>query len=318
MLTPKYKCWLGLLLLGISFCQSRSTYETIEAPFPVDSLLVPLPPAPPVTFIYDLENPTEQIDLPGELKEISGLSYHLADSCLYTHNDESGTIYKISTSTGNILDRWSFAGPGDYEGIEVINRHVYVTESKGNIWDFNLDTQTPVGLIKTELSQANDVEGLSSLPGTDLLLMACKGKNTAGKKIPGDALYKSLYTFNLIDSTLQLFCTLSQDTLKAFVNKYLILEGKKLEKRLNRIAEFSPSGVAIHPLSGQTFIISSVGNSLVVLNKEKILEHIIFLKDDFFNQPEGICFDQAGRLFISNEGDEFTRSQLLIYDPVPQ
>lgn len=316
MLTPKYFWWVGLFIIGIAFCQSSPSTETTEPIFPLDSLLVTLPLSKPETFNYNLENPSKQIELPGDLKEISGLSYDAADSSIYTHNDETGTIFKISSTSGEIVNRWPFAGPGDYEGIEVRHGQVYITESKGNIWTFDLASQSSAGEIKTALSQSNDVEGLVALPNSNTLLLACKGKNTPGKKLPGDALYKSVYALNLVDSSLHLFFTLSQDTLKTFVNKYLGLEGKKLEKRLSRISEFSPSGIAIHPLSGDIYILSSVENTLVVLDEKKLIKHILFLKEDFFNQPEGICFDQIGRLFISNEGDDFTPSQLLIFDPL--
>ena len=66
--------------------------------------------------------------------------------------------------------------------------------------------------------------------------------------------------------------------------------------------DFKPSGIAIHPMTGQIYMISSVGKLLVVLNKNRDLSAKYALDKDVFKQPEGICFSPDGDLYISNEG----------------
>ena len=67
---------------------------------------------------------------------------------------------------------------------------------------------------------------------------------------------------------------------------------------------FQPSGIAVHPVSGNIYIIASVGNLLMVYSRESIMLAMIKLRTKYFPQPEGICFSPDGSLYISNEGDE--------------
>jgi hypothetical protein len=65
---------------------------------------------------------------------------------------------------------------------------------------------------------------------------------------------------------------------------------------------FKPSGIAVHPLDGEIYIISSVGKLLIILNREGKVQDVKELDPAIFRQPEGICFSPAGDMFISNEG----------------
>jgi DNA-binding beta-propeller fold protein YncE len=60
--------------------------------------------------------------------------------------------------------------------------------------------------------------------------------------------------------------------------------------------------LAIHPFTRDIYVIASVGKLLVVLNPEGKIKHVIKLPVSVFKQPEGIAFDSAGNLFITNEG----------------
>jgi DNA-binding beta-propeller fold protein YncE len=79
-------------------------------------------------------------------------------------------------------------------------------------------------------------------------------------------------------------------------------------KELNEktgIDKFMPAGLAVQPVTGYIFIISAVGNSLVVVNRDGNLLYAEKLEKKKFRQPEGICFSSDGKaLFISNEGQE--------------
>jgi len=65
---------------------------------------------------------------------------------------------------------------------------------------------------------------------------------------------------------------------------------------------FQPSGIAVHPVSNEYYIVASVGKLLIVLGRDFEILSITKLDKRFFKQPEGICFDESGTLFISNEG----------------
>jgi DNA-binding beta-propeller fold protein YncE len=60
--------------------------------------------------------------------------------------------------------------------------------------------------------------------------------------------------------------------------------------------------VAVDPLTGDVYVIASVGNIMVVIDRESDVKQIELLKEKTFRQPEGITFNAAGDLFISSEG----------------
>jgi uncharacterized protein YjiK len=65
---------------------------------------------------------------------------------------------------------------------------------------------------------------------------------------------------------------------------------------------FSPSGIAIHPNTELVYILSSVGKLLVILTPNGSIHHIEKLNKEIHKQPEGICFEKDGTLWISTEG----------------
>ena len=79
-----------------------------------------------------------------------------------------------------------------------------------------------------------------------------------------------------------------------------MLEKKDLNKK--RHIPFKPSGLAVHPKTGFTFVIGTVGKMMVILDKDGELHDLIPLDPKIFLQPEGICFSPNGDLYISSEG----------------
>ena len=65
---------------------------------------------------------------------------------------------------------------------------------------------------------------------------------------------------------------------------------------------FSPSAIAINPLTGNIYVTSSVGKMLLILDPEGQIMHIEKLSKKVHPQPEGLCFAPDGALYISNEG----------------
>ena len=71
--------------------------------------------------------------------------------------------------------------------------------------------------------------------------------------------------------------------------------------RKGKIREFDPSAIAYDPSSKSFYILSADYLIVVVTPKGKLLE-VVFLDPDMYRQPEGICFDAQGDLFLSSEG----------------
>ncbi len=65
--------------------------------------------------------------------------------------------------------------------------------------------------------------------------------------------------------------------------------------------KITPSGLAIHPISGNLYILSSPRKFLIEVKDYKTIKNVFSLDKSIFAQPEGICFAPDGTMYISNE-----------------
>ena len=251
---------------------------------------------------YNLDKPDQKIKLDMVLQEISALSYYKNKQLACLH-DEHGNIYIIGHETEKTERKIQVAGRGDFEGIEIIENVAYMLKSNGQLTKVvGFDDEKPKEITKqkTGLSTKNDCEGLGYDPQSNTLLIACKNKpylDKNNKKYKGK---RAVYEYDL-----------NKQKLKK-KPKYLIdlteiknTTGKK---------DFMPSGIAVHPVTHNIYIIASVGKLLIVLNRAGELIDFAHLNPKIFRQPEGICFSPDGKqLFISNEGRK-KRGNLLVFD----
>ncbi len=251
---------------------------------------------------YNFTSP-EIFNLPSKLKEISGLSFDFKKGELITINDEEGFVYNIHPQTGKLINHQKFSKKGDYEGIAMVKNKIVITESSGELFFFNPKKGETTN-IKTKFSSKNDIEGLCYDLEANQLLIACKGIPIEGKKKD-----KGIYSFNLKKRKLEKtpFLVIRYKELnKQLKNQYENITKKKLETYFKRIRVFAPSGIAIHPKTKDTYILSARGSSLIVYNSLKKIKQILFLNPKEIPQPEGICFDSSANLFISTEGQSTT------------
>jgi uncharacterized protein YjiK len=77
-----------------------------------------------------------------------------------------------------------------------------------------------------------------------------------------------------------------------------------------------PSGAAIHPITGEMYILASANNLLLITTTDGTIKEIYPLSKKKFKQPEGICFSPEGDMFISNEARGGRANIMhLSYDP---
>jgi uncharacterized protein YjiK len=252
----------------------------------------------PHTIYYNLDAPDFSVSLPNELDEISGLCY-LGPNEVYCVQDEKGHVYLLDLTKGKITKTYEFGSNGDYEGVSLVEDKVFVLKSNGNIYSFSDSGQNeniPSTKYSGELNEDFDAEGLCYDADKHRLLIACKGIAGKSKEMDGQ---KAIYAFDLIS--------------KSFSEKPVFLIPLKSLKSQDSFGEkladflggdnltFNPSGIAIHPISKELYIIASKGNRLVVLSADGQIVGTYQLPPKIFKQPEGICFDPKGNLIISNE-----------------
>ena len=265
---------------------------------------------PNYDFQYQLNQPDHSWELPKKLVEISGLSY-IDKNRLACVQDEKGNIYIFNLKSGEVERKINFGDDGDFEGIEIIEDDAWVLKSNGTLYkvkNFLKVVEPTAKKHTTALSGKNDAEGLAYDPIGQNLLIACKGHPFVDKKSGKE--FKAIYTFNLKTKLLDLkpFLLIKMDTIKYYKNYNTMTQmGVELLAYFDHAKgdlSFQPSGVAIHPISGNIYVLGSVGNLLLVFSREGEMMSIIDLKSKIHNQPEGICFGPDGTLYISNEGDE--------------
>ncbi|WP_461140593.1 SdiA-regulated domain-containing protein [Spirosoma pomorum] len=233
---------------------------------------------PPFTLPYALNQPDAKATLPKELKEISGLTYYKNDQLLCVE-DENAVVYVFDTKKQKIVKDFGFGGYGDFEGIEYVNGDIYALESNGTLHRFKPES-TQINRVQTDLPKNTEVEGLGYNPKTNRLLIAVKKGNERSDK--------AIYSYDIRHRT---------------VYKDVQLNDAQLNDAKIKPSTYQPSGIAVHPITGEWYILSSVAKRLIITNFEGKLIAAVPLDSPLFRQPEGICFAPNGDLYIASEGD---------------
>ncbi len=242
---------------------------------------------PPFALPYDLARPSLEIDLPAGLKEISGLAF-AGPGLLACVQDERAAIYHLALPAGEVAGEFEFGKDGDFEGVEILSNTAWALENDGDLYEIRDYARTDSSVEKHEnaLGKDNNVEGLGFDEGGQRLLLACKDDPGEDGQFQGT---RSIYAFDLRTKAL------------GAAPLYSIPIDEAAGGGQGR--SFHPSGVAVHPVTGEVYVIASKGNRLVVLAPGGELNASVKLPEKDFRQPEGICFSPSGDLFISNEGD---------------
>jgi hypothetical protein len=241
---------------------------------------------------YDVSKAV-RYNLPAELDEISGIFFYQKDSSLLAINDEIGRLYKIFLQVPLKIERWRFSDNGDYEDIALADSTFYVIKSKGKLEKFSFSGGSPSAVEEIELPQPGEkeFESLFYDEHNRRLVAICKECKSEDKgKMPVWFLDIGTGSFS------------SKDIDAAPILAQL---NDRTQKR------FKPSAAALHPLTGEWFVISSVNKGLAVLDRNGRFDNVYPLDPKLFKQPEGLTFTSNGDLIVSNEmGDEGTANIL--------
>lgn len=244
-------------------------------------------------FPFNFDQPDKVVDLPKDLKEISGLEAWKAEDEVLAIQDEDGILFILNTNTGHVKTRLPFGKDRDYEGVARKGDDIYVLERDGDIHHISYkegEEAYKSDKLESSFSYRNDTEGIGLDPVTGHLLIVPKEKEL---NRDNEGMHQhGIYGFNLGDSMLVSDPLFYVDELKV---------GEVVYGKTSRY-HFKPSGVAVDPVSKDIYVLASVGKILIVINRQSEIKHIELLKEKVFRQPEGLTFNDAGDLFISSEG----------------
>ena len=216
---------------------------------------------------YDFSKPSKIHELPEELKEVSGIVY-LENDQIACVQDEAGSIYFYDLKSEKITDKRGFAVEGDYEDLAQKGETYYVLKSNGTVYE---NTELETKKFPTELTDADNTEGLCLDASRDRLLIGCKNNK-------GDSETKRIYAFSLNDYKLS-----NSPVIKFKESKH-----------------FHITALAISPMDNNLYVLSNSA-VLIVLDMSGKLKEKFNLDPSLFNQPEGLSFAKNGDLYISNE-----------------
>jgi len=292
----KNKHMIWILLFQLLSCQSPEGEQQSSSITVVEGF----------NFQYQLAEPDQSFEMPDELEEISGLGISPDGNTLVAIQDEDGELFFINRYSGEVEEEVDFWKDGDYEGVEYVGENVYVVKSTGTVYEVLRPGQEDQDVSKYNffLNDDNDVEGLAYDAASNRLLLACKARAGYEKSYPRR---KGIYSFDLDSKMMQEepAYLVALDSVQHYLKQGPAI--RKLEKLMeffNPEEEFgfSPSAIAIHPINDHLYMTSSVGKMLVVMRRDGQILHIEKLSKRVHPQPEGLCFDQQGNMFLSNEG----------------
>jgi uncharacterized protein YjiK len=233
--------------------------------------------------------------LPSVLNEISGLSYYSKDSSVFAIQDEKGFLFKIHFTNPLKIERWKFGNGADYEDVVLLDSSFYVLKSKGSIERLKFGTGDSISIdpFPIPAQGKNEFETLYYDDVLRRLIVICKNCDVDNKD------QVTSFGFNPATNAFDTSFAISAEKIKDLAH----------EDKLR----LKPSAAAIHPLTGELFVIASVDKLLVVFNKDHIVKAVYHLDPETFKQSEGMTFTPKGDLLISNESANKGSADILIF-----
>jgi uncharacterized protein YjiK len=228
-------------------------------------------------------------DLPVILTEISGICF-VKPKQIACVQDELGSIYIYDLQKNIIISEIEFAGPGDYEGISVVNENAYVLRSDGLLYEILNFQSSNKRINEFKLSlpkQMQNFEGLCFDSKSNRLLLAPRTFET------NVLTKKGIYSFDLSTKTFSKTPLFTID-----LNDPVFL-GKN---RVGKNEAFIPSEIAIHPTTSDIYLSDARNKQVLVLSSSGTIKSLHPLNSHMFPKTEGIAITTDGQIYFSNEG----------------
>jgi len=265
---------------------------------------------------FDFDN-AQVFNFEDELNEVSGLCYNEATDQLIAIEDENCIFYLLDKKNAAIIKKDSVYKEGDYEGVTNSKNYFFILKSTGTIYQVDKSNmEKKPKKIKSFLSKKYDAEGLTYDKAEHSLLITVKENLKSENKNE-----RFIYAYDLAREKMneEPYLVIKREEIVSLIQQKFSPEfaKDKFEKLLDKKRDglhLGPSGIAIEPSTQNIFVISSKSKVLLIFNRRtKKLIDVIKLDKDTLPQPEGISFDNAGRLYIASEARE-SSAKLIIVD----
>jgi uncharacterized protein YjiK len=228
--------------------------------------------------------------LPQELVEISS-NVLIDEQRMACVQDNTGTIYIYNLTAKKIERRIVFTGEGDFEALSFVEGVYYVLRSDGMLYKVQ-DVEGAKPVVTTfdlPLNAPQDTEPMFYDAAHRRLLIGVKELD------PTDKTKKGVYSFDLKTQSMSLRPVV-------LIDAGGTQSPKKKGKGKGQGAKIRPSEIAIHPTTGELYVLDGPRSALLVVNTDGSVKSTTMLDKSTFPQPEGMCFTPSGELYISSEG----------------
>ncbi|HOY39273.1 MAG: hypothetical protein KBB11_10585 [Bacteroidales bacterium] len=240
---------------------------------------------------YDFFNTDSVFEMPDVLNELSGIA-KLTNESVICIQDELGVVFEFNLISESITKMHRFTDVGDFEDIAIAGNNVFVLRSDGTLFSFDYyhnnsavnQSILPINSLNLEGLYYDKTQNCFYVASKEHLLGGDETKRLVFKYLPGQA--SEIESAVVIDQL---------ELNRLFASQFgSIYSGK---------VSFNPSAIAVHPVTKELYILSSIDKMLVVCKDGKILRFYPLPADIYF-KPEGIAFFENGDLLIANEGDK--------------
>lgn len=271
-----------LMVVVYSSCNSEAETKKEEAVKPVSLR----------STDYDFLTPVNRWALSDSLAEVSGITFFQNDR-LIAIEDMHPILYEIKRgdSVGAIVNKMEFTqtvkDKFDFEDLAAVGDTVYALWSHGAIFKITKQKQGYVSeKTKTGLQKENNTEGLAYDPSTGNLLVACK--DDAGR-VEAKKSTRAIFEFDTKADSL-------------WPEPFMLINKSDFENVAGEKVDFNPAAIAVHPVTHDIFIISTKDTKCIAqFSHDGKLKAFDYFQKEILPQPEGMCFDKNGNLFISTE-----------------
>jgi hypothetical protein len=251
---------------------------------------------------YNLSSPDIRIVLPKILHEISGQAV-IDSATIACIQDEKGILFLYDMINDRIRAEYPFSGDGDYEDIARVDSTIYILRSDGKIFEIrNFGTKNDVSESFRTGIPCEESEGLCFDNRNNRLLISCKGE-THKKDLRNKIV---VYSIDINKKKLSDNPVIAFDLTKVrnLVSGSKESPGMKNKKRTKPVITLKISAIAVHPLTGELFMLSAIDYMIYVSSMDGTIRSFEPLNRKLFNQAEGLSFLPNGDMLITNEGGE--------------
>jgi len=241
---------------------------------------------------YDLAHPLQKWSLSDSLAQISGIAW-VKNGQFLAIEDLRPILYeiKLGDTAGIISNKIQFRQAEedkfDFEDLAVVNDTVYALWSHGAIFKIiRGKKEDSAQRTKTWLKKDNNTEGLAFDPVSGNLLIACKEESGLQDEKKST---RAIYEFDR-----------KADSLKP--GTFMLINKKDFEAVAGEKVDFYPAAIAVHPTTHDIYVISTKDTKAIAqFSHEGKLKAFDYIDKEVLPQPEGMCFDPEGNLYISTE-----------------